>query len=81
MVRAIAQVNAPDYHVNDIWLKHKPLPVRDEVIKYAGDTLDYLPKEYLRNYKNPCWMVGNNLKCLPYFQILGRWPGVEGTRR
>ncbi|KAG2490123.1 hypothetical protein HYH03_011429 [Edaphochlamys debaryana] len=65
------QVNAPTYHVNDIWTKHTHLPNFAEITRCAGDTFNVLPKEYDPAFKNPCWNDGTAFKCLPYFQILG----------
>ncbi|KAG1668654.1 hypothetical protein FOA52_001260 [Chlamydomonas sp. UWO 241] len=74
------QGGAPSYHVQDVWAAHAHLPNYEQVQQAAGDTFDYLPKEYLRDYRNPCWRrdppeAGPDgpaaFKCLPYFQILG----------
>jgi hypothetical protein len=50
-----AQVNAPAYHVNDIWKKHQHLPNFAAIDAAAKDTFSALPLEFDPSYRNPCW--------------------------
>lgn len=36
---------------------------------------DLIPPDYVpqTEYKSPCWSVDDNLRCLPFFYVLGHW--------
>ncbi|XP_030853470.1 carbohydrate sulfotransferase 15 isoform X2 [Strongylocentrotus purpuratus] len=49
-------------------LRHIP----SGVISMAPDIFETVPRQFLPNYKSPCWFnKQNKLYCLPYFYIIG----------
>ena len=40
--------------------------------QFVSSTLSFQKRpNYLKNFKNPCWKDGNNLKCVAYFYLFG----------
>ncbi|GLC45365.1 hypothetical protein PLESTB_000314600 [Pleodorina starrii] len=77
--------SAPDYHTR--YLAPQLHPIELNASEYAKryrrsdrfnliepespDIWRVLPPSYDPRFKNPCWMAGERLRCVPYFHILG----------
>ncbi|GIL90772.1 hypothetical protein Vretimale_16845 [Volvox reticuliferus] len=77
--------SAPDYHTR--YLAPQLHPIELNASEYAKryrrsdrfhliepespDIWKVLPPAYDPRFKNPCWMDGQRLRCIPYFHILG----------
>ncbi|GLI71601.1 hypothetical protein VaNZ11_016865 [Volvox africanus] len=77
--------SAPDYHTR--YLAPQLQPIELNASEYAKryrrsdrfnliepespDIWKVLPPAYDPRFKNPCWMAGQRLRCIPYFHILG----------
>lgn len=55
----------------EIWNQYKQSKYHNYIKSLSEDVFNLLPENYLIDYKNPCWHMNHDFKCLPYFNIIG----------
>ncbi|KAL6759191.1 hypothetical protein V8C86DRAFT_1350553 [Haematococcus lacustris] len=68
---AYAQVQPIKASAAEIWSKHVKGNNYADVVAASPDVFQALPHAFNASFKNPCWYNGTELRCIPYYHILG----------